>query len=138
MKKTIFFLMTVSLFTSLSFGQVQQHKIVFDFTKGDTASFGTMARHAKNILALAPNAKLEIVCYGPGLDLVIKEKTTIEKEIKELNDKYGVVFAACESTMKRRGIDKSQLLLQTLTVPLAILEISAKEQEGWTYIKAGY
>jgi intracellular sulfur oxidation DsrE/DsrF family protein len=40
--------------------------------------------------------------------------------------------------MKRRGIDKSQLLPEAIIVPAAILEISSKEQEGWTYIKEGY
>ena len=40
--------------------------------------------------------------------------------------------------MKRRGIDKSQLLKQVITVPSATLEISSKEQEGWSYVKAGY
>ena len=51
--------------------------------------------------------------------------------------KLNVVFAACEATMKRRGINKSQLLSQAITVPIAILEISTKEQEGWSYLKAG-
>jgi intracellular sulfur oxidation DsrE/DsrF family protein len=135
--KNIFFFITLFLFTSVIFAQQKQHKIVFDFTKADTASFSTIVRHAKNIMSMTGNAKLEVVCHGPGLDLLVKNKTTVQKEIEELN-KLKVVFAACNETMKRRGIDKSQLLPQSIIVPAAILEISSKQQEGWSYIKEGY
>ena len=129
--------MAIFLFTSETFAQQKQYKIVFDFTKADTASFSIMVRHAKNIMSMTGNAKLEIVCHGPGLDLLVKDKTTVQKEIEELN-KLNIVFAACNETMKRRGIDKSQLLSQAIIVPAAILEISSKQQEGWSYIKSGY
>jgi intracellular sulfur oxidation DsrE/DsrF family protein len=137
MKKIFFSVIATLIFTSGIYAQEKQHKIVFDFTKADTASFSTVVRHAKNIMSMTGNAKLEIVCHGPGLDLLMNEKTTVQKEIEELN-KLKVVFAACNETMKRRGIDKSQLLSQAIIVPAAILEISSKEQQGWSYIKEGY
>jgi uncharacterized protein len=138
MKKIFLSFVVMFSFTCLTFAQQKEHKIVFDFTKGDTASFATMVREAKNIMNLAGNAKLEVVCYGPGLDLLVKDKTTVQKEIEDLHEKFNVVFAACEFTMRRRGIDKSQLLSQAIIVPAAILEISTKEQEGWSYVKAGF
>ena len=137
MKKIIFSIIAIFLFTSIIFAQQKQHKIVFDFTKADTASFSTIIRHAKNIMSMTGSAQLEVVCHGPGLDLLVKNKTTVQKEIEGLN-KLNVVFAACNETMKRRGIDKSQLLPQSIIVPAAILEISSKQQEGWSYIKEGY
>jgi intracellular sulfur oxidation DsrE/DsrF family protein len=137
MKKIFFSVIATLFFTSGIYAQQKQYKIVFDFTKADTASFSTVVRHAKNIMSMTGNAKLEIVCHGPGLDLLMNEKTTVQKEIEELN-KLKVVFAACNETMKRRGIDKSQLLSQAIIVPAAILEISSKEQQGWSYIKEGY
>lgn len=138
MKKIFLSFLPIIFFSSLIFAQQKEHKIVFDFTKSDTASFATMVRQANNIMNLTGNAKLEVVCHGPGLDLLMNEKTTVKKEIEELQGKSNVVFAACEATMKRRGIDKSQLLKQVITVPSATLEISSKEQEGWSYVKAGY
>ena len=133
-------LIVVLLFIAANalFGQSKQHQIVFDFTKQDTASFSMMVRQAKNIMNITGNARLEVVCYGPGLDLLMKEKTNVQREIQELQAKFNVKFVACEFTMKRRGINKSQLLDQITTVPAAVLEISTRQQEGWTYIKAGY
>jgi uncharacterized protein len=138
MKKIYLFVALVAFSANLLFAQVKQHKIIFDFTKADTASFSTMVRHATNLMVIAGTARLEIVCHGPGLDLLLREKTTVQKEIEDLNSKYNVVFAACEATMKRRGVSKSQLLSSAITVPAAILELSTKQQEGWSYIKEGY
>lgn len=127
------------LSASLIFGQQKEHRIVFEFTKGDTASFSTMMRQLNNISnATGGTAKLEVVCYGPGLDMLMKERTTVQQQIENFHNKFNVVFAACEASMARRGIVKSQLLTQAVTVPLATLEISSKQQEGWSYIKAGY
>lgn len=139
MKKIFLSVMAVFFFANLIFAQQKEHKIVFDFTKGDTASFSTMMRQLNNIVkATAGNAKLEVVCYGPGLDMIMKEKTTVQQQIEEFSGKYNVVFSACEASMQRRGIVKSQLLPQIVTVPLASLEISSKQQEGWSYLKAGF
>ena len=136
--RKIFFLSLFILFAGFIFAQ-QQHKIVFEFTKSDTASFAMMMRQLNNITkATDGNAKLEVVCYGPGLSLLMTEKTTVQQQIVDFHQKYNVVFAACETSMKRQGIVKSQLIPQVVTVPLATLEISSKQQEGWSYIKAGY
>jgi intracellular sulfur oxidation DsrE/DsrF family protein len=136
--KKIFLSACCLLLTCVVFAQQKEHKIVFDFTKGDTASFSTMMRQINNITKASPNSNLEIVCYGPGLDLLTKERSTVQKQIEEFHGKYKVVFAACEASMQRRGIAKSELLPQVTTVPLASLEIAAKQQEGWSYLKAGY
>ena len=138
MKKIFLSIVTVFLFINLLSAQQKEHKIVFDFTKGDTASFSTMMRQIRNITKAAGNSKIEIVCYGPGLDMLMKNKTTVNKEIEEFTGKFNVVFAACEASMQRRGIKKEELLSQVTTVPLASLEISSKQQEGWSYLKAGY
>ena len=92
MKKIFLSFLPIIFFSSLIFAQQKEHKIVFDFTKSDTASFATMVRQANNIMNLTGNAKLEVVCHGPGLDLLMNEKTTVKKEIEELQGKSNVVL----------------------------------------------
>jgi intracellular sulfur oxidation DsrE/DsrF family protein len=139
MKRICLTLVPILLVASLGFAQQKEHRIVFEFTRGDTASFATMMRQLNNITkATAGTAKLEVVCYGPGLNVLMTEKTTVPQQIADFSQKYNVVFAACEASMQRQGIVKSQLLPQVVTVPLATLEISSKQQEGWSYIKAGF
>ncbi len=137
--KRLFVLTAAGLISCLMLSaQPKAHKVVFDFTKADTASFTTMVLQLKNIMNASPNSSLEVVCYGTGIDFLMKARTTKMAEIEEFQTKHNIVFAACEASLRRRGIDKSELLPQAKTVPLASLEISSREQEGWSYIKAGY
>ena len=139
MKKIFLSVIAVFFFVNLISAQQKEHKIVFEFTKADTASFSTMMRQLNNITkATNGTAKLEVVCYGPGLQMLMTEKTTVQQRIEEFHGKFNVVFAACEASMQRQGITRNQLLPQAVTVPLATLEISSKQQDGWSYIKAGY
>lgn len=132
--KKAFLLIAACIYTCLVLAQSSQHKMVFDFTKADTASFATLIRHASNVMAASGNAQLEIVCHGPGLDFLLKDRSIVQSDIERLS-KLNVVFAACEASMKRRGIVKDQLVNQATTVPSAMIEISSKQQQGWSYIK---
>jgi len=134
MRKICIFLF-VTLLAGQSTWAQQPLRIAFDFNKSDTGSISTVLRHAKNLMILRPNSTVEIVCHGQGLDILLKDKSTVQKEIEELSSNYHMVFAACEATMKRRGVDKSQLLTQATVVPTATLELALKQQDGWSYIK---
>lgn len=138
MKKTCLIVLAMLFLLDVAVAQSGKHKIVFDFVKSDTASYAAMVRQARYIMSVEDKARLEIVCHGPGLDLLLKEKSTVQKDISELNAKYHVVFVACKATMNRRGINKNQLLPESIVVPSALLEMSAKQQEQWSYIRAGY
>ncbi len=137
MRKLVLCLMSFLMAASL-FAQSKPHMIVFDFTKNDTANFITVIRHAQNIMAANENSRLEIVCHGPGLDLLLRDRSTVSKDIEQLVTQFHVVFAACEVTMRRRGFEQKDLLPYAITVPAALLELSSKQEEGWCYIKEGY
>ena len=79
--KKVAFILICCINAQLLVAQEKQHQIVFDFTKGDTASFSTMVRQARNIMLNSINAKVEIVCHGPGIDLLVKDKTTVSSRV---------------------------------------------------------
>lgn len=138
MKKQFLFLAVTMLFYFPSLAQTNEHKILFDFTKTDTADFRIMVLQVKNILKEAPNAAIEVVCYGPGLLMLVADKTNVSKEMEEIQKVSNVSFAACANTMRRMNIDKSRIVPFAKIVPVAILELSSRQQEGWNYIKAGF
>ena len=136
MKKLISFLATLLLFCFSATAQKEQ-KIVFDFTKADTADFRFMILQLSNVLKEAPYTKMEVVCSGPGLFMLVTDKTNVKSDIAELQKTFNVSFVACNNSMRRLMVDKSQLIPQANVVPVALLEIAAKQQEGWSYVKAG-
>ena len=65
------------------------------------------------------------------------DKTNVTKEMEEIQKVFNVSFVACANTMRRMNVDKSRLVPFAKIVPVAILELSSRQQEGWSYIKAG-
>ena len=114
--------------------QPRQHRIVYDVNAADTAQHAGLMRQLNNLKRAWPDARVEVVVYGKALNLLVTENTTKATAIKELQAK-GVVFAACENTMRARKITKAQLLPAVITVPMAVGEIVIKQEEGWSYIK---
>ena len=109
-------------------------KIVFQLTSGDTIMHQTLMNQLKNYYSVAPDMKVEVVCHGGGLSMLVQSSCVVQKEIKAFMDK-GVNFVACEFAMKKRKITKDQLIEGAGTVTSGVLEIAKKQQEGWSYIK---
>ena len=130
-------LVVIILFCFSASAQNKQQKIVFDFVRSDTADFRTMVTQINNILKEAPYTTVEVVCYGSGLLMLVADKTNVSKEMEEIQKVFNVTFAACANTMRRMNIDKTRLLPFAKIVPVAVLELSSRQQEGWSYIKAG-
>jgi len=117
--------------------QTDHQKIVFDLNNSDTAAHSSALRNFSNVLKAAPDTELELVCHGAAINMFVKDKLYFEEKIKELKSKGKVSFKVCANSMKRLNVDKSQVSDLAEIVPVAILELAAKQKEGWSYIKAG-
>lgn len=142
MKKLILlFVLGLTFSTPSVFAQTvvstKAHKIVFQLTNNDTLVHKAMVKQINNALAAAPNAKIEVVCHNNGIEFLTTAKTKQAKGIAELKAK-GVVFAACENTLRERKIDKSEIVPEAIFVPAGILEVAIKQEKGYSYIKASF
>jgi intracellular sulfur oxidation DsrE/DsrF family protein len=116
---------------------LKKHKIVMQFSDSDSLSQASVVGQVKNIRTAWPHAELEVVCHGPGLDLLIVSKSKAGSQVTEWSGK-GVVFAACNNTMKRRNIKKEDLLSPAIVVPSAMIELTLKQEKDWAYVKGGH
>ena len=116
---------------------MKKHRLVMQFTDADSLSQATVTAQVKNIRTAWPNAEIEVICHGPGLDLLMTSKSKASIAIKDLSSQ-GVVFAACNNTMKRRNIKKEDLIPAAQVVPSAMIELTLKQEEGWAYVKGGH
>ncbi|MFM7329584.1 MAG: DsrE family protein [Bacteroidota bacterium] len=114
-----------------------KHRVVMQFSDSDSISMASVLGQVKNIRTDLPDAEIEVVCHGPGLDLLITKNTKVPALIKDWKSK-GVVFAACGNTMRRRGIKKEDLISEATPIPSAMVELITKQEEGWSYVKGGH
>ena len=113
------------------------HKIVMQFTVGDSLEQVAAVLQVGNIRAAWPMAEIEVVCHSSGLDLLTKAKSKVAKTVSDLSAQ-GVTFVACNNTMRRRNIKKEDLLPVSVVVPSAMVELVTRQEEGWAYLKAAH
>ena len=82
--------------------------------------------------AFEKGAEIVVVCHGSGIGLLVKDKSEHADEVARLI-KEGVLFAACENTLRDKSIPKENLLPGVTTVPSGAVEVipSHSTRPGW-------
>jgi intracellular sulfur oxidation DsrE/DsrF family protein len=142
MKKIIFLLLLTFAGTQISNKLNAQnnevkHKVIIQLNTADTSAWSSTIGNIKNLQKLWPNnVMVEVVVHGKALDLLVAAKTHLANEVVEMS-KTNVQFSACENSMRKHHIDKSELLSIANTVPSGVAEVILKQETGWSYLKAG-
>ena len=118
--------------------QVAEYKVVFDMTSNDTVNQQSLIRQVSSIRESNAQAKIEVVIYGRGLDLVVKNGSAQEQAVSRLLSDKNISFKVCAITMKRNNVLQDRLLPGVMVVPDGIYEIVSKQQQGWGYIKVAH
>ncbi len=116
------------------------HQVVFEVTSDGPEKWQGALRNVENAhKSLGAEAgKLVVVTHGKGLGLLIAKNAAEHPKMAEKLAKLhaeGVVFAACENTMRRDKIEKKDLVEQATTVDSGVGEVIRKQGEGYVYIK---
>jgi intracellular sulfur oxidation DsrE/DsrF family protein len=137
MKKYLICVFALVIVASLQ-AQEKNYKVVFDMSSKDTINQQAVTREISLIKGVSPDAKLEVVVYGQGLDLVVQGRSAQQPVVQKLIADNKAGFKVCAMTLKRNNITKEQLVPGVEIVPDGIYEIISKQQEGWGYIKVGH
>ncbi len=136
MKKFIYSMFLVLLAYNFSVGQSAPYNVVFDVTSKDTLVHQMVIRWINEVTSSRPDAKIEVVYYAKGLDMITEGKSVVSADVKKYAAMKNISFKVCEIAMKNTGVDKRQLLPGVQTVPDGIYELIQKQHDGWGYIKA--
>lgn len=119
-------------------GLLAQHRIILQLSSNDTLVWKGLVNNLKHLKAgWADSVEIEVVAHGPGIDFLVKEKTTQQEKIRHFRE-MGIQFIACENTMTERKVARESIIPEAGFVKMGIGEIVRKQEEGWSYIKAGF
>lgn len=118
--------------------QTSNYKVVFDMSSRDSINQQAIVREIGLITGASPDAKLEVVIYGQGLELALKNRSAQQTAVEKIIASNKASFKVCAMTMKRNNVDSTQLVPGVEIVPDGIYEIISKQQAGWGYIKVGH
>jgi uncharacterized protein len=113
----------------------QRNRVVIQMSDGDVAKWNLALNNAKNIQSDlgAANVDVELVTYGPGIDM-LKLESPVGGRIGEALA-AGVKVLACENTMKGQKLTHADMLNGIGYVPAGVVELMTKQQQGWAYIR---
>lgn len=146
------FIMLLSLWTSTASAQaatpkkmpsvikeaVAVHRIVMQVSTADTLEHKGLMNNLKHLEeGWGDSVQIEVVLHGPGLEMVMKGKATQAAAIQKMMGK-GVQFLVCRNTMKQKGITDDQILPLIGFVDMGLGHIVRRQEQGWTYLKAGF
>jgi intracellular sulfur oxidation DsrE/DsrF family protein len=69
--------------------------------------------------------------------MLVMGRTTVKSKIEGMKEK-GIVFTACEFSMKERKVSKEEMMPDVGYVKAGIIHVVERQEQGWSYIKAGF
>jgi hypothetical protein len=115
-----------------------RYKTIIQLMSGDDAVIKSAASQINNLQkGLNNEVDIELVCHGQSLSFVLNETEKWTVIIRQLLS-TDVAIVACENMLNANGKLESDLFPGIKKVPAGIAEIVIKQQEGWSYVKAGF
>jgi intracellular sulfur oxidation DsrE/DsrF family protein len=116
----------------------KQHRVVMQMNVDSADSWTQLMGNIQNIRkAFGPDKiTIEVVAWGKGLGLLQKTNTRFEGAMKQVAAE-GVVFAACQNSMRARNVKTEDLFAFATQVDSGVAEVIRKQEAGWSYVRAG-
>lgn len=139
MKKTILGVLALSLL--VAFAAISQtpaapkHRVVFQLTEPEGAAWEMLIGHVTNMRAAfaKDGSEVEVVFFGPGLNMLLKKNTAYEERLKQLADS-GVTLSACQNAMRFLNVKTEDMFPFVKQVDSGVAELARRQEAGWAYI----
>ena len=120
---------------ALADGKSPIAKAVLQVSDNDPVKWNLALNNARNVQADlgAENVDLEIVAYGPGLNMLTADSPVAKRVAEALQ--AGVKIVACENTMKGRKLVYADMLPNIGYAEAGVVELIRKQQQGYAYIR---
>ena len=126
----------LAAFVAMGAAHAADEKVVYHINDSENAS--AALRNIQNHLSAAPDAKIQVVTHGKGIDFLLdgaadKNGNPYNIAVEELAGK-GVGFNVCNNTLTSRKIEKTKVIPQAKIVPSGVAEIGKLQpDQGYVY-----
>ena len=137
------FLFAVALLASATTLAGEVHRVVLQIDDNDPKRMNLVLNNAANVNKYyqdkGEEVQIEVVAYGPGLNMLNANKSPVKQRILSFGQNFdNVGFRACSNTMakmKRKTGKEVALLPGVEVVPAGVIHIIQRQEEGWSYIR---
>jgi intracellular sulfur oxidation DsrE/DsrF family protein len=121
------------------------HRLVIQVDQNDPAVMNLALNNAANVIdyyrAKRQEVFLDVVTFGPGLNMLRTDSSPVADRIKRLKDHAflgKIQFSACNNT--KQGMEKKEghpisLVSEAVLVPSGAVRVTELQQQGWSYLR---
>lgn len=119
------------------------HKLALHVDENDPAVMNLTLNNAQNVKqfydAKGEKVAIEIVAYGPGLNMYVAESSPVKDRISAMSLEIPeITFSACENTLrgmvKKAGKDVP-LMSEATMVPSGVVRLMELQADGYSYVR---
>ena len=140
--RTAAFAAALSILSIVAHAEEVVHKLAIQVDENDPAVMNLALNNAQNVKdhyeAKGEKVAIEIVAYGPGLNMYIAESPVKDRISAMSMESPEITFAACENThrgmVKKAGKDVP-LLSEATMVPSGVVRLMELQADGYAYVR---
>jgi intracellular sulfur oxidation DsrE/DsrF family protein len=112
-----------------------KHRVIFQVSDNDPARWQLALNNARNVQTDLgkQNVQIEIVAYGPGIEMMKAESKVAGGLAGALDTSVGLI--ACENTMQNNKVSRDDMYAGIGFVQAGVTHLMKRQKEGWAYIR---
>ena len=119
------------------------HRLILQVNTNEPAAMNLALNNATNVEqhynGLGEPVQIEIVTFGPGLNMLRDDTSPVKERIKALAEtSRSISFSACDNTrgnMSRAEQKEVPLISQAKIVSSGVVRIIELQEQGWSYVR---
>lgn len=125
------------------FAEGQTHYVAIHVDENDPQVMNMALNNAQNVAnyydSKGDEAVIEMVAYGPGLNMFIPGKSPVEQRISTMSlEMDNISFSACGNThrkMSEKAGKKVALMSEATLTPSGVVRLIELQEQGYAYIR---
>jgi len=121
------------------------HRIAIQVVQNDPQVMNMALNNASNVIEYYrgkdEDVDIEVVAYGPGLNMLRTDSSPVRDRIKRLKDLAfpgKIQFSACNNT--KQGMEKLEghaisIVPEATIVPSGVVRLMELQEAGWSYVR---
>ena len=133
-------------FASAAFAaDAKSHRVAIQVDQSDPAVINLALNNVTNVIeyyrAKGQSVDVDLVAYGPGLNMLRADKSTVQdrvKQLKALAFPGKIQFSACNNTkvnMEKAEGHAITLVPEATIVEAGVVQLMELQEQGWSYVK---
>jgi intracellular sulfur oxidation DsrE/DsrF family protein len=126
-------------------GSEKPHRVAIQVNQNDPTVMNLALNNATNVIeyyrAKGEDVDVDVVTYGPGLNMLRADTSPVKDRIKSLKDAAfpsKIQFSACNNT--KEGMEKKEghaidVLSEAVIVPSGVVRLMELQEKGWSYVR---